>query len=191
MERELLAIRLRQNPTLRLRSAAEVRHAAALGWRLDVNRASAADWLRLPGSTLAQVDLLGRLQAGGVQLSGPEDLQRLLELDDACIHCWQPLLEFRWYGLDDPAAPSAAAAQLDLNRAGAAELEARLPAWPSQRRQRLLRERGRSPYLDLADLQARLELPAAAVEELIGRVRFGQGPTGPALPVHQPRRGGA
>ncbi len=68
------------NPGLRLTTAAEVRHAAALGWRLDVNRATAADWLRLPGIGPHQVDLLLRLQAGGVQLSGPEDLEQLLEL---------------------------------------------------------------------------------------------------------------
>ena len=49
VERELLALRLAQNPALRLRDAAEVRRAARLGWGLDVNRASAADWLRLPG----------------------------------------------------------------------------------------------------------------------------------------------
>ena len=31
---------------------------AALGWRLDVNRATAADWRRLPGLTAVHVDLL-------------------------------------------------------------------------------------------------------------------------------------
>ena len=62
IERELLALRLRQQPEHRLRSADEAHHAAALGWRLDVNRASADDWLRLPGIQPAQVDLLLRLQ---------------------------------------------------------------------------------------------------------------------------------
>lgn len=186
IERELLALRLRQNPSLRLRDAEEVRHAAALGWRLDVNRATPADWLRLPGSTPAQVDLLQRLRAGGVQLSGPEDLQRLLELDEAQIHCWQPLLEFRWYG--EGVAP-AAEAPLDLNRADAAQLEALLPALPAGPRQRLLRERLRGPFHDLADLQHRLQLPPAVVEALIGRVCFGSGPLGPTLPPRRPPRG--
>ena len=40
VERDLLALKLKQNPALRLRDAQEVRHAAALGWRLDVNRAT-------------------------------------------------------------------------------------------------------------------------------------------------------
>jgi DNA uptake protein ComE-like DNA-binding protein len=50
------------------------------------------------------------------------------------------------------------------------------------RRTRLLRERQRTPFRDLADLQQRLQWPPALVEELIGKVRFGQGPAGPQLP---------
>lgn len=180
IEQELLALKLRQNPSRRLASAEEVRHAAALGWRLDVNRATAADWLRLPGLQPAQVDLLLRLQAGGVQLSGPDDLQRLLELDGALLRSWEPLLLFRWYG---DAAPAAAKAQaVDLNRASAAELQQRLPELAGPRCQRLLRERQREPFAHLADLQERLQLPPAVVEQLIGRVRFGRGPAGPELP---------
>jgi len=178
IERELLALKLRRNPGLRLSTATEVRHAAALGWRLDVNRATAADWLRLPGISPHQVDLLLRLQAGGVQLSGPEDLQQLLELPGDQIGCWQPLLLFRWYG--EPASPQVR--QLDLNRANASQIQAALSGLSLERCQRLVRERQRAPFRDLADLQQRLQLPAALVEELIGRVRFSQGPAGPVLP---------
>ena len=180
LERELLELKLRQNPGLRLQTSAEVRHAAALGWRLDVNRATAADWCRLPGIAPAQVDLLLRLQRGGVQLSGPEDLQRLLELPADQLAAWQPLLLFRWYGEGAPQAPQPAA--VDLNRAAPLELQRRLPQLDEARRQRLLRERQRGPFQDLADLQERLQLPPALVEELIGKVRFSQGPAGPDLP---------
>nr|WP_255111876.1 hypothetical protein [Synechococcus sp. Edmonson 11F2] len=177
VERDLLALKLAHNPGLRLRSAEEVRQAAALGWRLDVNRATAADWLRLPGCTPSQVDLLLRLQNGGVQLSGTEDLQNLLHVDGELIRSWTPLLEFRWYG--DP--PAARPAPLDLNRCRAEQLGAQL-ALDESRCRRLLQERSRSPFRDLADLQQRLQLPAELVEGLIGRVCFGQGPIGPELP---------
>ena len=180
VERDLLELKLRQNPARRLSDATEVQHAAALGWRLDVNRASAADWLRLPGISPSQVDLLIRLQQGGVQLSGPEDLQRLLELPRHQVEAWEPLLLFRWYG--DGAAAVAGGGRLDLNHAGATALERQLPQLDPARRARLLRERQRAPFRDLADLQQRLQLPPALVEELIGRVRFGQGPAGPQLP---------
>jgi DNA uptake protein ComE-like DNA-binding protein len=180
IEQDLLDLKLRQNPGRRLLNAAEVRHAAALGWRLDVNRATAADWLRLPGLEAAQVDLLLRLQRGGVQLSGPDDLQRLLEIPTSLVACWEPLLLFRWYG--DGAPATSTRHGVDLNRAPAQELERRLPQLNPERRLRLLRERQRSPFNNLADLQERLQLPPAVVEDLIGRVRFGQGPAGPDLP---------
>ena len=178
VERDLLALKLQQNPALKLEDAGAVRRAAALGWRLDVNRATPADWLRLPGIDAAQVDLLLRLQAGGVQLSGLEDLQRVLELPEAVLASWTPLLEFRWYG--EPAPPLQPSGRLDLNRASATELQT-LGLDP-ERLRRLLRERGRGPFRDLADLQQRLQLPAALVEAWIGKVRFQPGPAGPVLP---------
>lgn len=180
VERDLLALKLRQDPQRRLHDPSEARRAAALGWRLDVNRATASDWQRLPGITPAQVNLLLRLQRGGVQLSGPEDLQRLLELPADLVATWQPLLLFRWYGNGAPATPRPLV--VDLNRASAPELQRQLPQLDAIRRQRLLRERQRGPFCDLADLQERLQLPPALVEELIGKVRFGQGPAGPDLP---------
>lgn len=182
IERELLALKLSQNPGLRLSSAEEVRHAAALGWHLDVNRATAADWLRLPGCTPRQVDLLLRLQGRGVQLSGPEDLQRLLELPEPQLRSWEPVLLFRWYGSQPVPGP----APVDLNQASAPQLE-RLGGLGPETIRRLLRERQRGGFQDLGDLQQRLDLTPEVVEGLIGKVRFGQGPVGPSLP--RPRGG--
>jgi len=178
VERELLALKLRQNPALPLRNAQEVRHAAALGWRLDVNRATPADWARLPGCSPAHADLLARLQVGGVQLSGPDDLRHVLGLDAACLASWLPLLEFRWYG-DGP--PPAEATPVSINQASATAL-AQLPGLTPERRQRLQRERARAPFRDLADLGERLCLPPELLERWIGRVAFEPGPPGPKLP---------
>jgi DNA uptake protein ComE-like DNA-binding protein len=177
LERDLLALKLRQQPGRRLQNAEEVRMAAELGWRLDVNRATATDWLRLPGITADQVDLLIRLQNGGVQLSGAEDLARLLELPAGVIASWQPLLEYRWYG-EPPAVPTPT--RLDLNQATDRQLQSL--GLSSQRRARLLRERARRPFQDLADLQQRLQLPADLIASWIGRVSFNPAPAGPSLP---------
>jgi DNA uptake protein ComE-like DNA-binding protein len=184
VERELLLLRLRHDPGCALRTGEEVAEAAALGWRLDVNRASASDWQRLPGIEPQQVDLLLRLQAGGVQLSGAEDLQRLLELSDAQLGRWLPVLAFRWYG--EPASPVEAPARLDLNRAASQQLQEL--GLSAERQQRLLRERSRQPFRDLADLQQRLALPASLVEGWIGKVCFGSAPQGPELPPGPKRR---
>ncbi|MEB3324525.1 MAG: hypothetical protein VKM17_04235 [Cyanobacteriota bacterium] len=134
---------------------------------VDVNRATAGEWLDLPGCTAEQADLLVRLQAGGVQLSGPEDLQRLLQLDGPTLQRWLPRLRFHWYGEPAPIPQGPVA----INRAGAAELKGRLLLSP-ERLQRLQLERTRAPFRDLADLQQRLHLPAPLVESWIGRVTF-------------------
>ena len=61
-------------------------------WQIDVNRASQSDWLKLPGCTNDQADLLVRLQRGGVQFSGADDLARLLELSAEQQQLWQLLM---------------------------------------------------------------------------------------------------
>lgn len=178
IERDLLELKLRQEPGRRLNNATEVRLAAELGWRLDVNRATAGDWLRLPGMGAEHVDLLMRLQAGGVQLSGPEDLERLLNLPKAVVASWQPLLQYNWYG--GPAAHPATK-PLDINHATGHQLQAL--GLNQERCNRLLRERARQPFSDLADLQQRLQLPPEQIESWIGKVSFGQGLAGPSLPL--------
>ncbi len=148
------------------RELEELKRSLAAGL-VDVNRATVSDWRQLPGCTAEQADLLVRLQAGGVQLSGPDDLRRLLQLDATTLAEWLPRLVFHWYGEPAPIVPRPVA----VNRAGAAELRERLDLC-SQRLSRLQRERLKAPFRDLADLQERLQLPASVVEAWIGRVSF-------------------
>jgi DNA uptake protein ComE-like DNA-binding protein len=149
---------------------------------VDVNRATASDWRQLPGCTAEQADLLVRLQAGGVQLSGPDDLQRLLQLDGPTLQNWLPRLQFHWYGQPAPI-PLAPVA---INRAGAAELKGRLDLSP-ERLKRLQEERARAPFRDLAELQQRLQLPPTLVETWIGRVTFEPpAPEGLEIPLSEP-----
>jgi DNA uptake protein ComE-like DNA-binding protein len=162
----------------RLSDALAPRRATSQGWQLDVNRASASEWQRLPGCTATQADLLLRLQAGGVQLSGVEDLQRLLNLDAITLEQWRPLLVFRWY--DAPAA-GPGPVLVPLNQASGPVLQDQLGLSPDRCR-RLLRERGRGPFVDLADLQLRLQFPPQVIEAMIGKVEFTAAKPGPRLP---------
>ena len=146
-------------------------------WTMDVNRASRDQWMELPGCGADRADLLVRLQQGGVQFSCADDLFRLLELPADLTALWQPHLIFHWHG-DAPLQP--VEAPIDVNTAAIADLQ-RLQ-WPENRIQRLLQERRRQGFQDLADLQERLCLPASTVESLIGRVCFGKRRAGPSLP---------
>ncbi len=150
----------------------------APSWCIDVNRATAEQWRQLPGCSEAMVDQLIRLQQGGVQFSQIEDLAQLLNLSESLCDQWRPHLIFRWHG-DAPQLPPQA--PLDLNADNPKVLASTL-LWPEDRMERLIAERRREPFQNLADLQERLCLPPAAVEALIGRVRFGARPAGPSLP---------
>jgi hypothetical protein len=177
VERELLALKLAQNPALRFRDAAEVRHAAALGWRLEVNVAASGDWLRLPGCPPDLVDRLIRLQREGVQWCGPGELAGALQVPPETVMVWFPVLRFARHGEPGPAQVPA---PLAINQASEGLLRERLGLGP-ERCRRLLRERAREPFRDLADLQQRLQLPPDLAERWIGRFRYATAP-GPVLP---------
>ncbi len=145
---------------------------------VDVNRANANDWKKLPGCTDEMVELLIRLQRGGVQLSGPDDLFQLLELPSNLSREWSPHLIFQWYG-NKPVLPPIQL--IDLNSATPEMIKTTLK-WPKERLDRFFKERQRLPFKNLADLQERLTLPASAIENLIGNVRFGAKRSGPILP---------
>ena len=147
-------------------------------WSLDVNRATPEQWKKLPGCSEAMVDVLMRLQRGGVQFSQLDDLALLLNLPADLKDLWTPHLVFRWHG-DSPVLPEQP--PLDLNAAAPTLIETTLN-WPKPRLQRLIQERRLKPFEHLADLQERMCLPPDAVEQLIGRVSFGARPSGPSLP---------
>ena len=151
---------------------------AAPSWVVDVNRATAEQWRQLPGCSEAMVNVLMRLQRGGVQFTQADDLFQLLDLPALQAEEWRPHLVFNWYG-DAP--PLEEPSPLDLNGASPQELEQRL-LWPAPRLQRLLQERLRRRFENLADLQERLCLPPEAIEQLLGKVRFGEHRPGPSLP---------
>lgn len=147
-------------------------------WSLDVNRATPEQWEKLPGCSEAMVDVLMRLQRGGVQFSQLDDLALLLNLPTDLVKLWRPHLVFRWHG-DAPVLPEQPL--LDVNAAEPTLLETTLN-WPKPRLKRLIQERRLKPFEHLADLQERVCLPPNAVEQLIGRVSFGARPSGPSLP---------
>lgn len=89
-----------KDPHYRLRSTREIAVAAALGVKIDANRASVDDWLRLPGLSIHQARSLVDLNRSGVQFYCLEDIAAALGLPLQQIQPLEPLLSFRYYNLD-------------------------------------------------------------------------------------------
>lgn len=157
---------LEQNPYYRFQSYQEVNLAASWGFRLDVNRASPDDWLRLPGLSIHQARLLSQLTGAGVQFHCVEDVAAALNLPAAALLPLAPVLAFYYY-TPIGEAPD----KTDLNTASTQELAALPPLTPAQANA-IVRERQSGPFRDAAQFQARLRVTPELMERLLHYLRF-------------------
>jgi hypothetical protein len=89
--------RLNRNSRARLRSESEVMGAVTLGVRIDVNRASIEDWLRLPGISIHQARTLVTLTEQGTYFMCLEDLALALRVPESSLQPLKPILQFCYY----------------------------------------------------------------------------------------------
>lgn len=161
-----LAQRL-QDPTYRLTSLAEVAQAAELGFRLDVNQAAVDDWLRLPGISIRQAQVLVQLRQSGVSFHALDDLAAALGVTVPALQPLAPVLAFCYYNDLDPLTIRPVA----VNQATLADLR-RVPNLSPALAQALMKERQcRGPFRSIADLQRRLNLPAETISTLMHHLR--------------------
>lgn len=160
--------KLARNAFCRLESAIEIAVAAEMGIAIDVNRASADDWLRLPGISIRQATLLAQLSAGGVIFHSLDDVAAALGVPPSQLEPIAPVLRFYFY---DAEAPSFLQ-PIDANWATVEQLE-RLPGIDRALAERIVSDRQhRGNFRSLVDLQRRLHLSGELVGELMHYLRF-------------------
>jgi DNA uptake protein ComE-like DNA-binding protein len=161
-----------QDPYYRFQSLAELRQAASLGARLDVNRATVDDWLRLPGLSIHQARTLVELNRAGVAFYCLEDIAAALGLPLQHLQPLAPVLRFCHYdGFDASLDCSADLAQpLDLNRASLEQLR-QIPGLELAQAEAILKERQRGAFQNLSDLQRRLQWSGQTIAQLMYYLR--------------------
>jgi DNA uptake protein ComE-like DNA-binding protein len=158
-----LASRLEQEPGYRLRSHQEVHLAAELGFSLDVNQATVDDWLRLPGISIRQAQVLTQLRQSGVQFHALEDVAAALSLPVSQLQPLARVLAFRYYDHHSPLQIR----RVSLNQGSVAQF-CQVPGITPPLAQAILAERHhRGNFRDLADFQRRLNLPSEAIATLM------------------------
>lgn len=158
--------RLIQDPHYRFQSLAELATAAELGVKIDANRATVDDWLRLPGISIHQAKSLVTLQDAGVEFYAIEDVAAALGMPVQRIQIWSLVLSFQYRH------PDLQILQFDINQATAAELQ-QLTDISSTLAQAIVDNRlTQGRYQDLVDFQQRLGLPGVLLGNLMHYFKF-------------------
>ena len=164
--------RLRTDPQTPLRSLDEVNLAASLNQTIDVNRATAADWQRLPGISAEQGRSLATLTQSGVQFNSLEDLAAALGVEPRQLQPLAPILRFYYYdsppAMTDLLTPTQC---VNPNHASLAELLS-IPSMDSALATSIIQLRQTAPYRDLAEFQQRLSLSPEMTAHFMHYVRF-------------------
>lgn len=160
--------RIQSDPYYRLQSTQEIKVAAALGIRIDVNQATVDDWLRLPGISIHQARSLVELVNNGVQFCCLEDIAVALSIPVQRLQPLQPLLSFCYYDAESLSTPIT----ISANTASVEQLS-RIPGVDLFLARAIVKNRQeKGNYCNLADFQQRLVLPASLISEIMYYLRF-------------------
>jgi DNA uptake protein ComE-like DNA-binding protein len=155
-----------QDPHYRFQSLTELATAAELGVKIDANRATVDDWLRLPGISIHQAKSLVTLQNAGVEFYAIEDVAAALGMPVQRIQSWSLVLSFQYRH------PDLQILQFDVNQATADELQQLTDISPNLAQTIVDNRLEQGRYQDLVNFQQRLGLPGALLANLMHHLKF-------------------
>lgn len=156
------------DPYYRFQSIEEIRQAAALGVRIDVNQACVDDWLRLPGLSIHQARSLTALAQSGVQFHCLEDIAAALSVPVQRLHPLAPILQFSYYDTE-----SLCAIQSLNPNSASLEMLTKIPVVDLFLARAIVQNRQQyGAYRNLTDLQQRLNLSSQLISDLMHYLQF-------------------
>lgn len=160
--------KLLQDSYYRFRSVDEVQWGGRAGVRIDANRATVDDWLRLPGISIHQARTLVGLSQSGIPFTGWEDVAAATGIGLDHLQRFSAVVQFYYY---DPAS-SVRSQQLNVNGASVRELTV-IPGVDSELAERLVYHRQRfGAYQGWLDLKNRLQLSPRMITALLHYLHF-------------------
>lgn len=160
--------KIKHDPYYRFQSLREVAIAVELGIQIDVNQATVDDWLRLPGFSIHQGRSLVELVSRGVQLLCLEDVAAAINLPVQRLQPYERILAFAYYDRLSSLSPE----KINLNRASQAEMIT-IPGINPDLAQKIgVDHQKNGNYLNLVDLQDRLNLDRELTSQLMHYIRF-------------------
>lgn len=163
-----LRSRIQNDPYYRFQSLAEIRIAADLGIKIDVNQATIDDWLRLPGLSIHQARMLTQLSQSGIQFLCIEDIAAVLGSSLQRLQPLESILSFCYY---DPESLYQIQ-RVNLNTASSDELTRIPQIRPVLARAIVVDRTTNGRYKNLIDLKERLSLPNSLIADLMHYLIF-------------------
>jgi DNA uptake protein ComE-like DNA-binding protein len=158
-----IANAIRNDPFYRFQSLAEIKIAAELGIKIDVNQASVDDWLRLPGISIHQAKILVELVGAGIHLVSVEDIAAAINVSLDRILPLEPILYFAYYDRLSVLSPQ----KINLNQASLEEIK-QVSLLSNQVANLIFDNRKKEgKYRNFADLKSRLNLENDLMSKLI------------------------
>ncbi len=156
------------DPYYRFQNLTEIAIAVELGIKIDANRATVDDWLRLPGISIHQGRNLVELTRMGVLFLSIEDLAAALNTTSDRLRPIEPILEFCYYDPQSTLSPQ----RIDINSATTEQLT-ELPFADRALAEQIIENREKyGNYRNISELQRRLSLNAQAIGQLMHYLNF-------------------
>ncbi|MEM1369312.1 MAG: helix-hairpin-helix domain-containing protein [Cyanobacteria bacterium P01_H01_bin.15] len=159
--------KLESDHLYRFASLQELKLGIVLGFRLDVNKASIDEWLRLPGISIRQARSLVQLTGMGVQFLSVEDLAAALGVSLGQVKLLAEALEFCYYDETSIEKPL----RLNPNQASLEQL-VEIPVLAPALAERIVAERNQASFENLATLAERLSLNGEVTTQLLHYLQF-------------------
>lgn len=176
--------RLHATPYAPLQTVEDIQLAERLGLTIDVNRATAQDWQRLPQLSSDHSRLMVQLTEAGVRFNSLEDMAAALGIGIAQLQTLAPVLRFYYYEPTLTAETSSNSVQgsdtnsdtsgtrlVNPNQASLEQLRL-IPDLDDAIAQQISQQRQQQPYRDLVDFKQRLSLSAEQIASLMYYIRF-------------------
>jgi len=136
--------------------------------KIDVNRATVDDWLKLPNISIRQAQFLVELVGMGVQILSLEDLAAALSMSVTQIKVWESSLCFYYYDSDSEILPI----KINPNLATKEQLE-KIPYINRELAEKILNNRQQQgKYRNLIDFSRRLQLNGEEINQLMHYLGF-------------------
>lgn len=160
--------KLAKDTYYRFQSVDEVKLGVKSGIRIDANRATVDDWLRLPGISIHQARALVELSRSGTPLTCWEDVAAVTGIGLTTLQAFDDAVRFYYYDPDSEVTPR----QINVNQATLGELSG-IPAVDPSLAEHLIYNRQRfGLYKDWLDLKRRLQLSPQVITALLHYLRF-------------------